>query len=91
MYVYVKKQHVGLVPGLDKFAAEYVSDQGDRRGRLSGQEGPGDPAEGRAERSARRSLGMVPMTRRAADQLKRPCGASGGAIRGALLFRMAEQ
>jgi len=25
MYVYVKKQHVGTVPGLDKFAAEYVS------------------------------------------------------------------
>jgi phosphate transport system substrate-binding protein len=25
MYVYVKKQHVGMVPGIDKFAAEYVS------------------------------------------------------------------
>ncbi len=25
MYVYIKKQHVGTVPGLDKFAAEYVS------------------------------------------------------------------
>jgi phosphate transport system substrate-binding protein len=25
MYVYVKKQHVGTIPGLDKFAAEYVS------------------------------------------------------------------
>jgi phosphate transport system substrate-binding protein len=25
MYVYVKKQHLGIVPGLDKFAAEYVS------------------------------------------------------------------
>lgn len=25
MYVYIKKQHVGLVPGIDKFAAEYVS------------------------------------------------------------------
>ena len=25
LYVYLKKQHVGLVPGLDKFAAEYVS------------------------------------------------------------------
>ena len=28
MYVYVKKQHVGVVPGLDKFAAEYVSAEG---------------------------------------------------------------
>ena len=25
MFVYIKKQHVGLVPGIDKFAAEYVS------------------------------------------------------------------
>jgi len=25
MYVYIKKQHVGVVPGIDKFAAEYVS------------------------------------------------------------------
>jgi phosphate transport system substrate-binding protein len=25
MYVYVKKAHVGVVPGIDKFAAEYVS------------------------------------------------------------------
>ena len=25
MYVYIKKQHVGAVPGIDKFAAEYVS------------------------------------------------------------------
>jgi phosphate transport system substrate-binding protein len=25
MYVYIKKQHVGLVPGIDKFATEYVS------------------------------------------------------------------
>jgi phosphate transport system substrate-binding protein len=25
LYVYVKKQHVGVVPGLDKFIAEYVS------------------------------------------------------------------
>ncbi|MGL4397799.1 MAG: substrate-binding domain-containing protein [Hyphomicrobium sp.] len=27
MYVYVKKAHVGVIPGLDKFAAEYVSDK----------------------------------------------------------------
>lgn len=26
MFVYLKKAHVGVVPGLDKFAAEYVSD-----------------------------------------------------------------
>ena len=25
LFVYIKKQHVGVVPGIDKFAAEYVS------------------------------------------------------------------
>jgi len=27
LYVYVKKQHVGVIPGLDKFIAEFVSDK----------------------------------------------------------------
>jgi len=27
LYIYVKKQHVGVIPGLDKFVAEYVSDK----------------------------------------------------------------
>jgi phosphate transport system substrate-binding protein len=27
MYVYIKKAHIGVTPGLDKFAAEYVSDK----------------------------------------------------------------
>ncbi|MFN3868682.1 MAG: substrate-binding domain-containing protein [Hyphomicrobiaceae bacterium] len=27
MYVYIKKAHVGVIPGLDKFAAEYISDK----------------------------------------------------------------
>ena len=27
LFVYVKKQHVGMVPGVDKFAAEYVSNK----------------------------------------------------------------
>ncbi|MGE0565315.1 MAG: PstS family phosphate ABC transporter substrate-binding protein [Pseudolabrys sp.] len=27
LYVYIKKQHVGTIPGLDKFAAEYVSNK----------------------------------------------------------------
>ncbi|MDQ0997163.1 phosphate transport system substrate-binding protein [Phyllobacterium ifriqiyense] len=33
LYVYIKKAHVGVIPGLDKFAAEYVSDT------ASGEEG----------------------------------------------------
>jgi phosphate transport system substrate-binding protein len=27
LFVYVKKQHVGVIPGMDKFVAEYVSDK----------------------------------------------------------------
>ena len=27
LFVYVKKQHIGVVPGLDKFIAEYVSEK----------------------------------------------------------------
>jgi phosphate transport system substrate-binding protein len=27
LFIYVKKQHVGVVPGIDKFAAEYVSNK----------------------------------------------------------------
>ena len=27
MYVYIKKAHVGVIPGLDKFALEYISDK----------------------------------------------------------------
>lgn len=27
MYVYIKKAHVGVIPGLDKFAMEYISDK----------------------------------------------------------------
>ena len=27
LFVYVKKQHVGVIPGIDKFVAEYVSDK----------------------------------------------------------------
>ena len=25
LFIYVKKQHIGIVPGIDKFVAEYVS------------------------------------------------------------------
>ncbi|MFN8832135.1 MAG: PstS family phosphate ABC transporter substrate-binding protein [Labrys sp. (in: a-proteobacteria)] len=27
LFVYIKKQHIGVIPGLDKFMAEYVSDK----------------------------------------------------------------
>ena len=27
LYIYVKKQHAGVIPGLEKFVEEYVSDK----------------------------------------------------------------
>jgi len=27
LYIYIKKAHIGVIPGLDKFVAEYVSDK----------------------------------------------------------------
>jgi phosphate transport system substrate-binding protein len=38
LFIYVKKQHIGVVPGLDKFVAEYVSDKAlGKDGYLSGK------------------------------------------------------
>ena len=42
MYVYVKKQHVGVVPGIDKFVAEYVSPKAIGEDGYLAEEGPGD-------------------------------------------------
>lgn len=62
MFVYIKKAHVGVVPGLQEFAAEYVSEK------ATGEEGYlGDkglvplPAEAHAE-VAKAVSAMTPMT-----------------------------
>ena len=46
LFVYVKKQHVGVIPGLDKFVAEYVSDKAIGEDGYLAEQGSRDPAEG---------------------------------------------
>ena len=50
LFVYVKKQHVGDGPRRRQVRRRVRVQQGARRGRISRQEGPRDPAEGRARR-----------------------------------------
>jgi phosphate transport system substrate-binding protein len=67
LYVYVKKAHVGVIPGLDKFAAEYVSDTASgEEGYLSEKGLVPLPAERHAE-AAKAVLAMEPIT---GDKLK---------------------
>ena len=42
LFVYVKKQHVDVIPGMKEFVAEYVSEKAHGRGRLPRREGPRD-------------------------------------------------
>ncbi|MHC1547656.1 PstS family phosphate ABC transporter substrate-binding protein [Phyllobacterium sp. K27] len=61
LYVYVKKAHVGVIPGLDKFAAEYVSDAASgEEGYLSEKGLVPLPAERHAE-AAKAVLAMEPI------------------------------
>lgn len=32
LYIYIKKAHIGVIPGLKEFVAEYVSDEALKRG-----------------------------------------------------------
>ena len=53
LFVYVKKQHIGVIPGLDKFVGRVRVRQGARQGRIPGAQGPRRPAEGRAREGRR--------------------------------------
>lgn len=67
LYVYVKKAHVGVIPGLDKFTAEYVSDAATgEEGYLSEKGLVPLPAERHAEAS-KAVLAMEPIK---GDKLK---------------------
>ena len=46
LFVYVKKQHVGVVPGIDKFVAEYVSAKAMSKDGYLAAQGSCRPAEG---------------------------------------------
>ena len=57
LFIYVKNAHRGVIPGLDEFLTEYVSEESLRPGRLPARARP-DPA--RATRSATRSAPRSP-------------------------------
>jgi phosphate transport system substrate-binding protein len=62
MYVYVKKQHVGLVPGIDKFVAEYVSDKAIGEDGYLGKRGLVSLPKAKAEEVRKSVLGLVPLS-----------------------------
>jgi phosphate transport system substrate-binding protein len=62
LFVYVKKQHVGVIPGLDKFMAEYVSEKAIGEDGYLGRKGlvnlpKAEIAKTRAEVTAQKPLG----------------------------------
>jgi phosphate transport system substrate-binding protein len=62
MYVYIKKAHIGAVPGLDKFAAEYVSDKALGKDGYLARKGLVTLPKGELE-AVKKSVGeMAPMT-----------------------------
>ncbi len=67
LYIYVKKQHVGVVPGLDKFVAEYVSEKAmGEDGYLASKGLVALPKE-TAEKVAKAAIAMEPLK---GDELK---------------------
>ena len=52
LYFYVKNAHVGVVPGIKEYIAEFTSEKAIGRGGLSRRQGP-DPAAGRRARRLR--------------------------------------
>jgi phosphate transport system substrate-binding protein len=61
MYVYLKKQHVGLVPGIDKFAAEYVSAKALGEEGYLARKGLVTLPKNELEEVRKNVLGLVPM------------------------------
>ena len=62
MYVYIKKQHVGLVPGIDKFAAEYVSPKAIGEDGYLAKKGLVTLPKTEADAARKAIQGMQPMT-----------------------------
>ena len=62
LWVYIKKQHVGLVPGLDKFASEYVSPKAIGEDGYLSKKGLVTLPKAEAEAVRRAVLGLAPMT-----------------------------
>jgi len=62
LYVYLKKQHVGVVPGLDKFAAEYVSAKAIGEDGYLAKKGLVALPKARAEEVRKTVSGMAPLS-----------------------------
>jgi phosphate transport system substrate-binding protein len=62
MYVYIKKQHIGVVPGLDKFAAEYVSPKALGEDGYLAKKGLVTLPKSELDGVRKGALGMVPMS-----------------------------
>jgi phosphate transport system substrate-binding protein len=62
LYVYVKKQHVGLVPGIDKFVAEYVSPKAVGEDGYLSRKGLVTLPKAQAEKVRKSAIDMQPLT-----------------------------
>jgi phosphate transport system substrate-binding protein len=62
MYVYIKKAHVGVVPGLDKFALEYISPKAIGEDGYLAKKGLVTLPKSEAETVRKGVTGMTPMT-----------------------------
>src|SRR5262245_4669826 len=61
LFVYIKKQHVGMVPGVDKFAAEYVSNKALGEDGYLAKKGLVTLPKAELEPVRKNTTGMVPM------------------------------
>jgi phosphate transport system substrate-binding protein len=62
LYVYLKKQHVGVIPGIDKFAAEYVSAKAIGEDGYLSKKGLVTLPKAEAEKVRKAVTGMQPLT-----------------------------
>jgi phosphate transport system substrate-binding protein len=62
MYVYIKKQHIGLVPSLDKFAAEYVSTKALGEDGYLAKKGLVTLSKKELDAVRKSTLGLIPLT-----------------------------
>ncbi|MBX9777516.1 MAG: substrate-binding domain-containing protein [Xanthobacteraceae bacterium] len=62
LFVYIKKQHVGVVPGLDKFAAEYVSNRALGEDGYLAKKGLVTLPKDQLEPVRKAVLGLIPMS-----------------------------
>ncbi|MFL9827573.1 substrate-binding domain-containing protein [Rhodoplanes sp. SY1] len=62
MYVYIKKAHIGVIPGLDKFAVEYVSTKATGEDGYLAKKGLVTLPKAQLDNSRKNVEGLVPMT-----------------------------